>query len=160
MRKFRVKAALLFLALAGVVLPQTSSVQYLTPEIRRVGDKLACKCGACNNTVGTCPMVQCHYAEPAREKIAKMQSQGASDQAIVDSFVQESGLSALASPPASGFHLLGWVMPFIGLAVGLIAVAIWLKRFRAPRPALETPAASPVDERYRERIEKDLAELD
>ena len=55
--------------LAAVCLPQTST-QLVTPEIRRVGDKLACKCGACNNTVATCPMLECHYSMPAREKIA------------------------------------------------------------------------------------------
>ncbi len=156
MRNFRSKSIPLFLLLAGVVLPQTSSVQYVTPEIRRVGDKLACKCGSCNNTVATCQMLQCHYSEPAREKIAKMQSEGASDQGVIDSFVQELGLSALASPPATGFHLLGWLMPFIALALGLLGIAIWMKRFRGPRTAIPTQA----DDRYRERIEKEMAELD
>src|SRR6476620_311943 len=105
---------LLILALAAVCLPQTST-QLVTPEIKRVGDKLACKCGACNNTVATCSMLECHYSLPAREKIGEMQKSGAGDQTIVDVFVKEGGLSALASPPTQGFSLLGWVMPFIGL---------------------------------------------
>ena len=61
---------LLGLVLAGVCLPQTAS-QLVTPEIRRVGDKLACKCGSCNNTVATCSMLQCHYSLPARKRSAR-----------------------------------------------------------------------------------------
>lgn len=161
MRNLRVKGVLLFLLLAGVVLPQTSSIQYVTPEIRRVGDKLACKCGSCNNTVGTCNMLQCHYSEPAREKIAGMQTAGKSDQAIVDSFVQEQGLSALASPPATGFHLLGWIMPFIALGLGLLLVVVWIKRFRRPPVAVvEVPGRAAANDRYRERIEREMADLE
>ena len=47
MQKFR--NSFLLLVLAAVCLPQTAT-QLVTPEIRRVGDKLACKCGVCNNT--------------------------------------------------------------------------------------------------------------
>ena len=56
--------------------------------------------------------------------------------------MKESGLSALASPPAEGFNLLGWVMPFIGLALGLAAVTVWFKRFIRKKPATtpELPA--------------------
>src|SRR5687767_4308934 len=91
----------LLFALVGVCLPQTAS-QLVTPEIRRVGDKLACKCGHCNNTVATCQMLGCGYTTPAREKIAAAQKAGVSDQAIIDGFVKEMGIVALAVPPASG----------------------------------------------------------
>src|ERR687893_2438415 len=99
------KSSLLLLLLAAVCLPQ-SATKLVTPDIRRVGDKLACKCGACNNTVATCQMLECHYSLPARERIAQMQKTGASDDTIVKAFVKESGLAALAAPPAEGFHLL------------------------------------------------------
>jgi cytochrome c-type biogenesis protein CcmH len=148
--------------LAGVVLPQNSSVQFVTPEIRRVGDKLACKCGSCNNTIATCQMLQCHYSEPAREKIAKMQASGSTDQQVIDSFVQEQGLAALAVPPAAGFNLLGWIMPFIGVSVGLAAILFWIARHGKWQPAGTSPAAAvpTIDPRYRERIERETADLD
>jgi cytochrome c-type biogenesis protein CcmH len=147
----------LFLVLAGLSIPQTGTT-VVTSQMRPVADKLACKCGSCNNTVATCSMLQCHYSSPAREKIAKMQAAGMSDQAIIDSFVKEIGLAALAVPPAEGFNLLGWLMPFIGILLGLSLVVIYLKRFRKP---MESPvAAHPIDETYRTRIEKELADLD
>lgn len=155
-RRF-VPAALLFV-LVGVCLPQPAST-LVTPEIRRVGDKLACKCGSCNNTVGNCPMIGCHYSSPARERIASMQKSGMSDQNIIDTFVKEMGLVALAVPPAEGFNLLAWVMPFIGLALGLLLLMVYFKRFR--RPAHAGSASEPaIDEKYRQRIESEMADFD
>lgn len=149
---------LLAIALAGICLPQTAT-RLVTPEIRRVGDKLACKCGSCNNTVATCQMLECHYSLPAREKIGSMQKAGASDQAIVDTFVKESGLAALASPPAEGFNLLGWIMPFIAICFGLVAVAMWFKRMS--RPKLAASQVEPViDRKYQQRIDRELEELE
>jgi cytochrome c-type biogenesis protein CcmH len=104
-------------------------------------------------------MLQCHYSLPAREKIDQMQKAGASDQAIVDSFVKESGLSALASPPAEGFNLLGWIMPFLALAFGLGVVAIWFKRFLRTRSAT-SPELPEIDRKYQERMDKELEELE
>lgn len=147
----------LLFALVGVCLPQTAS-QLVTPEIRRVGDKLACKCGHCNNTVATCQMLGCGYTTPAREKIAAAQKAGLSDQAIVDSFVKEMGVVALAVPPAEGFNLLGWIMPFIGIALGLAGIFVYWKRFH---PVGSGAATVPeIDEKYRKRIEADMADFD
>ena len=150
---------LLGLILAGVCLPQTAS-QLVTPEIRRVGDKLACKCGSCNNTVATCSMLQCHYSLPAREKIGEMQKSGASDQTIIDAFVKEGGLAALASPPTQGFSLLGWIMPFIAIIVGIGVIAIWFKRFTRPRPAAAGAAPVVIDRQLQERMDKELEDLE
>jgi hypothetical protein len=73
--------------------------------------------------------------------------------------VQENGLAALAVPPAEGFHLLGWIMPFVALSLGLAAVAVFIKRFRKPQVAVVT-ASPQIDENYRKRIEQELADLD
>jgi cytochrome c-type biogenesis protein CcmH len=156
-RRF-VPAALLFV-LVGVCLPQTAS-QLVTPEIRRVGDKLACKCGACNNTVGNCPMIGCHYSSPARERIASMQKAGMSDQSIVDTFVKEMGLVALAVPPAEGFNLMAWVMPFVAIGLGLAAIFVYWKRFRRPAAVASSTSEPVIDEKYRQRIEAETADLD
>jgi cytochrome c-type biogenesis protein CcmH/NrfF len=90
-----------------------------------------------------------------------MQKAGVSDDAIVESFVKESGLAALSQPPAEGFHLLGYVMPFIALLIGLGGISLYIKRFsRKPTAAGVQPLEDQVLARYRERIDKDLAKLD
>ena len=154
MRKW--KSSILLLVVSAVCLPQ-SGTNLVTPEIRRVGDRLACKCGACNNTVATCQMLECHYSRPARERIGEMQKAGMGDQQIVDAFVKEQGLAALAAPPMQGFNLLAWTMPFVGLVIGLAAVGIWIRKFRKPKLQ---PVEVALDERYQKRIEQEMADLD
>ena len=105
-------------------------------------------------------MLECHYSLPAREKIAQMQKAGSSDQTIVDTFVKESGLSALAAPPTEGFNLLGWVMPFIAILFGLAVVAIWFKTFRRQRTARCKRPVPEIDRRYQERMDKELEDLE
>ncbi len=155
----RLRSRLLLILVAGLCLAQSSS-DLLTPAIRRVGDKLACLCGACKNTVATCQMLGCHYSSPARERIAKLQAEGVSDDAIVADFVKREGKRALATPPTEGFFLLGWVMPFAAIGFGLAAIYWFIKRYR--KPAAAAPAA--VDQaalsRYHDQIEKDLAKLE
>jgi cytochrome c-type biogenesis protein CcmH len=153
----RLRNRFFFALLTGICLAQ-SPVDLVTPEIRRVGDKLACKCGSCASTVGNCPMLQCHYAHPARQKIQEAQKQGTPDDAIIAAFVKQEGLSALAAPPTEGFSLLGWLMPFIVIALGLLLIWAYIRRFR--KPTVATAPAAPADERYRDRIEKELSELD
>jgi cytochrome c-type biogenesis protein CcmH len=155
MRRYRSK--ILLALLTGISLAQ-SPVDLVTPEIRRVGDKLACKCGSCASTVGSCPMLQCHYAHPARQKIADAQKAGTPDDAIIAAFVKQEGIAALAAPPTEGFSLLGWLMPFIAIVLGLGLIWLYIKRFR--KPMVATVPAAPQDERYRQRIEKEMSELE
>ena len=107
-------------------------------------------------------MLGCHYSTPARDKIAKQQASGVSDQAIIDGFVKEVGIAALAAPPATGFNLLGWVMPFVGVTLGLAAILIYWKRFHKPAVLVSATPAPPreIDEKYRKEIESELAEME
>lgn len=130
----RLKSLGLFALLATLSIAQ-NPMDFMSPEIKRVGMKLACLCGSCRNTVGDCSMIACGYAFPARQKIKQLQTMGASDQNIVGRFVKEQGKKALSQPEATGFGLLGWLMPGFALALGLIALLVYVKRFRAPLPA-------------------------
>jgi cytochrome c-type biogenesis protein CcmH/NrfF len=145
----------------GGLLPGQDGATLVTPAVRRVGMRLACLCATCRNTVGDCPMLECGYCKPARLKIAQMQADGKTDDEIVASFVKESGLQALASPPTTGFSLFAWLMPFVFITLGLAAIAWFVKRFGSRR----APAGVPeLDEetlrRYQEQIERDVAKLE
>jgi len=154
-----IRAAALIL-LAALSMAQVSS-ELSTPDIRRVGSRLACLCKSCKNSVGDCPMLACHYAKPAREKIRDMQVAGKADDVIVSSFVAEGGNEALVVPPNEGFSRLAWWMPPVMLGFGLAMIYWFVRRMRKPESAVVHP---PVDaatlERYKESIEKDLAKLD
>lgn len=126
---------LIFFLLSAVLFAQDPT-SYLTPDVTRVGDKLACRCGGCRNTVGNCPMIRCSSADPKRKRIYEMKKAGLSDAAIVDRFVQEEGAVALAAPPSNSIGgIVTWVMPGVVLLVGFW---IWLRFVRGnqgqPKP--------------------------
>jgi cytochrome c-type biogenesis protein CcmH len=155
----RYRTSILAVLLAAISLAQSSS-QFQTEAVQRVGSRLACLCGGCNNTVADCQMLECHYSKPARERIAALQAQGKSDAEIIDVFVKEQGLRALAAPPAEGFNLLAWVMPFVAIAAGLAFVWMFIQRFRKPEAAGRAMADAETLSRYQSRIDKDLTQLD
>jgi cytochrome c-type biogenesis protein CcmH len=155
----KIQTALAALFIAALSLAQVSS-EGTTPEIRRVGARLACLCGACKNSVGDCPMLGCHYSKPARDKIRDMQAQGVSDDPIVAEFVKQEGLRALVVPPQEGFFNLAWWMPPVMVGVGLLGVLLWIRRMRRPDAAPMADVSPEVMDRYRDTIEKDLARLE
>ena len=104
-------------------------------------------------------MLQCHYSSPAREKIAKLQDMGASDDNIVAGFVRDTGKQALSSPPTEGFNLLAWVTPFAAILAGLGGIFFYMRRYR-PNQKPVTDIDPAVLDLYRDRIEKDMAKLD
>ncbi|MEP7361910.1 MAG: cytochrome c-type biogenesis protein CcmH [Acidobacteriota bacterium] len=150
---------LLLLLVTGYLCIAQVSSDFLPPDVRRVGMKLACLCGACNNSVGDCPMIGCHYSNPARERIAEMQKTSSSDETIVDAFVKERGLQAMIVPPNLGFNRLMWWMPVAAVMLGLIAIYAWVTRMR--KPVADAPPIDPaVLEKYRDSIDRDLAKLE
>ena len=148
--------AAFFLALAASV-AQDPTV-YLTPSVLRVGDKLACRCGGCRNTVGNCPMMHCSgYADPMRRRIFDMQSRGMTDAQIVNTIVREQGIVALASPPVSGLALITWIVPPLVLLIGFWIYSSYVRRHRMPLEQL-SPEEQAVIDRYRNQIAKELDE--
>ena len=138
---------------------QTSDL--LDPKVRRVGERLACLCGGCKNSVGSCPMLGCHYATPKREQIAKMLGEGKNEEQIVNAAVKQEGLQALVTPPAEGFNVLAWVMPFLMIGLGLVAIGFFIKRMSAKRAAEGTPEFDDaVLDRYHDQIEKETSRLE
>jgi cytochrome c-type biogenesis protein CcmH/NrfF len=110
-------------------------------------------------------MQNCHSSGPVREELLKMVEAGMSDEQILATFEREYGKVILRQPPATGFYLISWIMPFAGLGAGLALLWLILRRYLGPRPAAASASAAAVPDspdlaRYRERIEKDMADTD
>ena len=88
-----------------------------------------------------------------RERLAA----GESPEQVRAYFVAKYGDWILLSPPRSGFTLLVWVVPFVGLGIGLVLVAVAVRRWsRAPQAA----APSQIDPAVRERIRREMSQMD
>jgi cytochrome c-type biogenesis protein CcmH len=155
----RLKSSLLIALLAALCLGQGTN-PLSNERVRRLGDQLLCMCG-CGSSITSCNMLHCHFSEPARDKLLALVNAGESDQSILDAFVKEYGVQILLKPPAEGFNLLGWVMPFVGLLIGLTIVWYVLRRIRRPLPVAAGPQIDDATlARYQERIDKDLEKLE
>jgi cytochrome c-type biogenesis protein CcmH/NrfF len=154
MRRYSPKLAVAFLFAIAALIAQDPAT-YMNSNVLRVGEKLACRCGTCRNTVATCPMLHCESSDPMRQRIARMQSQGMGDQAIIKRIVQEQGVVALASPPATGFGLFTWVMPGIALVIGFLIYSSFVRRNRK-QPAPMTAADEEMIERFRPQMDNEL----
>ena len=146
--------AAFFLAIAALVAQDPTS--YLTKDVLRVGDRLACRCGTCRNTVANCPMMRCDSAFPMRQRIFRMKQAGMSDEAVVSRIVREEGIVALAAPPASGFGgLITWIMPGLALLVGFFIYSSYVRRNRKqPEPLSSFDRA--VIERFQHQIDGEI----
>ncbi|MEO7649821.1 MAG: cytochrome c-type biogenesis protein CcmH [Bryobacteraceae bacterium] len=147
----RAAAALVLCALVSSALAQMASRNQKV-EVSRVGSRIACQCG-CSDTVATCSMLGCSFSHPAKLKIAQMQGAGSSDQSIIDAFVKEYGPGIYRSAP----NAFGWVVPYVALALGLIAILWFVRHSRRTKPALVFDAKLA---RYNEQIDKEIANLD
>jgi cytochrome c-type biogenesis protein CcmH len=89
-----------------------------------------------------------------RERLAA----GDSPEQVRAYFVEKYGDWILLSPPKSGFTLLVWVVPFVGLGIGLVLVAIVIRRWSSRTPRGAAPA--PLDPALRERIRREMSDMD
>jgi cytochrome c-type biogenesis protein CcmH len=88
-----------------------------------------------------------------RERLAA----GESPEQVRAYFVEKYGDWILLSPPKSGFTLLVWVVPFVGLGIGLVLILMTVRRWsRTQHP---TPS-SQMDPAVRERIRREMSEMD
>jgi cytochrome c-type biogenesis protein CcmH len=148
---------LLGTALAVAALAQTAS-QKPSVDVRRVGARIACKCG-CPDSVATCIMLECSFSKPAKERIAQLQAVAMSDQQIVQAFVRDYGAGIYLAPP----NAFGWIVPYAVAIAGLAVISLFVAKYRKPKPLAEIgnpEIEDPELAKYKDQIEKQMANLD
>lgn len=158
------KVSALGLLLSVALAAQTVSTGDPTHvKLREIGEKLKCQCegpGGCAYTVGSCNMLHCPFREEVYTQMRQDLQAGLGDAAIIDKLKAKYGVMILAAPPAQGFNLLGWLMPFLALVAGLIVIRYVLLRWRRPKPAAVPAGAAGLVEKYRDEMEKELSDLE
>jgi cytochrome c-type biogenesis protein CcmH len=97
-----------------------------------------------------------------REKafIAQRIAAGKSKAEIKDDLVAEYGSEVLALPEGSGFDLSAYLVPAIAFLLGLVALAIGIRRWRRQGGDGTGPSPGPPGAEDSERLDADIARYD
>lgn len=122
----RLAGALLVGLLALVLLPGSAgalSVNEVAKEVR---------CPTCNTPLD---VSDAPIARDMKQYIAVRIEAGWTREQIIEGLVDEFGSGVLATPPKSGFDLVAWIGPLVGVFGGLLAILLltraWARRSRA-----------------------------
>lgn len=149
------KTAITLLALL-IVFPAVPAVAEISTT-QEVEEALTCQC-SCGLTVHSCNHLQCSFAVPRKQEIARLVAEGKGKEEILTAYVAKFGEKVLSAPTTTGFNLAAWITPFLALLVGGIIVSLislrWSRK-RALEESKQTIVAEVTDE-YRDRLKKEL----
>ncbi|HEX4322967.1 MAG TPA: cytochrome c-type biogenesis protein CcmH [Acidobacteriaceae bacterium] len=123
-----------------------------TNRFNKLGGKLMCTCGCAQMLLG-CDHVGCPNRGDEMDRLRSGIASGMPDAAILDGFVQEYGVVVLAAPPAKGFDLIAWIMPFAVSAIALIGTILLVRHW-----AKNQAATAPVGAKAQAGAESDMQE--
>lgn len=175
----------LFLGLTGtppaqaqVVTPAPLENSPYDAQTFKIADQM--QCPVCQGQ--TVAFSNSGLSQQMRILIKKKLEQGETEQQILQYFVDRYGESILTNPPKSGFDLIVWLLPILGLLAGTGVVGYVLRNWRsrnelAPRSGSEqspstadnlkmleysqtVPLNAQVLKEYEERVELELAHLE
>src|SRR5579862_3074363 len=106
-----------------------------------LGHQLMCICG-CGQILLECNHVGCPDSDGMRNELMAAVTRGDSDSLVEQSFVQKYGPTVLAAPTGKGFDRTAWIVPFLALGLGFVAV-IWVVRSWKNRPPPPPPGGVP-----------------
>lgn len=119
-------------------------------------------CPVCESTpLDVCPTQACaDWRELIRTKLAEGQSRDE----ILEYFARQYGDGVLSNPPRRGASLIVlWILPFLGVLLGLLLFALLLRGLRratpvtaAPAPRPKSATGDPTLDPYIARIEKEV----
>jgi len=123
----------------------------------RAATTLLCDCGCNPQSIKECA---CGRAEELRVSLAKDASSGKSGDEIVAAYVTKYGQKILVAPPATGFNLIAWTAPAIGVLGAAILITLMIRRWHraSAETASETVPASSSDDAYLARLRKEVEE--
>lgn len=87
-------------------------------------------------------------------------AQGKDETAILQDLVLRYGVQVLATPPAKGFNLTAWVLPGLGLIVGLAVVIAVVRKWLKPPAEPPTTPPSSIDPRIMAAMEEEMKKIE
>lgn len=110
-----------------------------------LGSKIMCTCG-CGQMLLKCNHVGCPNSEKMIHQLRAQVAATNDDEAVLNFFRREWGVTTVVEPGHRGFELLAWILPFAGLALGILLLVWVVQRWRT-RPAEVNAAPAQLDPR-------------
>jgi cytochrome c-type biogenesis protein CcmH len=131
-------------------------------EVNAVSSKLYCP--VCENIpLDVCGTAAC---DRWREQVRTLLEDGATEDDVIDYFVEQFGDRVVGTPKNPTLNFLSWAVPALAVVLGLGTVAVVIVRWRSANgsiPSRDRDAdddTAPVeDDDYRARLERELREL-
>ena len=141
-------------ALLALVLAAPAAASERHPTLGELEGEVMCP--TCKTTLdqSTAPI-----ANRIRVFIGARIQAGDTKSEIKRKLVAEFGPAVLAEPSKKGLNLLAWVLPFVALGVGAVAVGWLVWRWSRRRPEA-VPAGPPLDPELDRRVDEELARFD
>ncbi len=142
-----------------IVVPVPRALAELSTT-QEVEEGLTCQC-SCGLTVHSCNHLQCSFAVPRKQEIAKALNEGKGKEEILASYMAQYGEKVLSAPTTTGFNLAAWITPFLALILGGVVVSLITLRWSRQRvaQASQPPVVTEVADEYRERLRKELEQF-
>lgn len=125
------------------------------PTMAAIGNEVQCLCG-CNAPLNGCPHLDCAEKSEMQAYIKQEIAAGKDETAILQDLVQKYGVHVLSSPPPHGFNLSVWVLPGLGLLVGLALVVVIARRWRRKPPPPDSGSPLPFDPKVLAAMDEEM----
>jgi cytochrome c-type biogenesis protein CcmH len=90
------------------------------------------------------------------KELEAMIDSGQTEEQIIAAWAEKYGYTVLSSPPASGFNMLAYILPFAALLFGAL-IAVYVAR--TWKSTVATPHGPPIDSGDDPRLKKVEEEL-
>jgi cytochrome c-type biogenesis protein CcmH len=125
------------------------------PTLESIENQVMCLCG-CNAPLNKCPHLDCSTKAEMQAFIQKELAGGKSETAILQDLTLRYGVQVLMAPPARGFNLAVWILPGVGLLLGLGAVVVIARRWRREPAGAVTVSSAPPDPDVLAAVEQEM----
>ena len=151
------RLALALFAASALTLPAPALASEQHPTLAELEPELMCL--VCHE-----PLDQSNspFADRERALIRTYIAQGDTKSEIKDKLVAQFGIQILAAPPDSGFNILAWWLPIVGIVAGAVALGLlawrWSRGRRGSPP--DEPPSAPIEPDLEQRLDRELARFE
>jgi cytochrome c-type biogenesis protein CcmH len=125
------------------------------PTLEALGNEVQCPCG-CVAPLNQCPHIDCAEKAQMQAFMKKEIADGKDATTILQDMSLRYGVQVLTAPPAKGFNLAVWILPSIGLLVGLGIVVVVVRRWKRKPTHVPPPSSASVDPKVLDAMDEEM----